>query len=116
LKYLQATGEAFSPQKRTSGTSEHESSSLFHAPKMPSWIQIKPAKINADPDPQSRSSTLPRTHSFIHESFKSYGGTISCSTLMNLFWLTFLFFGDKTAVKSVNGKLNMILTRLPSEM
>jgi hypothetical protein len=45
---VQATGEAFSPQKRTSSTYKHEISSLFSIIAM--QIRIQPTKINADLD------------------------------------------------------------------
>jgi hypothetical protein len=54
----QDTGEAFSPQKRTSSTSRHENSVIFFyfcGSFLPSWIririqQIKLMRIHADPD------------------------------------------------------------------
>jgi hypothetical protein len=60
LKDAQATGEAFSPQKRTSSTSKHENSVLF----LFLWVifalmdpDADPAtQINADPDPKPCSS------------------------------------------------------------
>jgi hypothetical protein len=49
----QATGEAFSPQKRTSSTVKHENSGLFYfcGSFLPSWIRIRIRNLNADPDP-----------------------------------------------------------------
>jgi hypothetical protein len=51
IKDAQATGEDFSPQKRTSSTSKHENSGLFLfcGSFLPSWIRIR--NLNADPDP-----------------------------------------------------------------
>ncbi len=48
---VQATGEAFSPQKRTSSTSKHSSLFLFCGSFFHSGIRIQPTKIDADPDP-----------------------------------------------------------------
>jgi hypothetical protein len=54
IKDAQATGEAFSPQKRISSTSKHENSLLF----LYLWVIFvlldpDPAtQIDADPDPQ----------------------------------------------------------------
>jgi hypothetical protein len=53
MKDVKATGEAFSPQQIiTSSTSKHEIYALFSyfcGSILPSWIQIRPNKINADP-------------------------------------------------------------------
>jgi hypothetical protein len=50
----QATGEAFSPQKRRSSTSKDENSvlfSIFFWHFLPSWIGIRISNLYADPDP-----------------------------------------------------------------
>ena len=60
LKDAQATGEAFSPQKRTSSTSKHENSvlfSIFVGKFLPSWIRIR--NLNADPDPANQINAGP---------------------------------------------------------
>ncbi len=44
IKDAQATGEAFSPQKRTSSTSNHENF-YFLGPFLPSWIRIQQLKL-----------------------------------------------------------------------
>ncbi len=53
MKDVQATGGAFSPQQTiTSSTSKHKISALFSyffGSILPSWIQIRPTKINANP-------------------------------------------------------------------
>ncbi len=53
MKDVQATGEAFSPQQdNNNSTSKHNISALFSyfcGLILPSWIQIRPTKINADP-------------------------------------------------------------------
>jgi hypothetical protein len=43
IKDVQATGEAFSPQKRTSSTSKHKISKIYHfcGSFLPSWIRIR---------------------------------------------------------------------------
>jgi hypothetical protein len=54
IKDAQATGEAFSPQKRTSSTKKHENSGLFFyfcGSFLPSWIRIRIRNLSADPDP-----------------------------------------------------------------
>jgi hypothetical protein len=60
MKDVQAIGEAFRPQKRTSSTSKHEISSLFQFfghfyppdpdPHSSVRIQIQLTTISADPD------------------------------------------------------------------
>jgi hypothetical protein len=47
-QYLNATGEAFSPHKRTSSTSKQEVSKLyFHfVGHFPSWIRIRILNLN----------------------------------------------------------------------
>jgi hypothetical protein len=80
LKDAQATGEALSPQKRTSGTSKH--SLLFfyiYGSFLPSWIltririirirmqQLKLMRNLADPDPQ------PKKPKKLSPSFQKYG-------------------------------------------
>ncbi len=53
MKDVQVTGEAFSPQKRTSSTSKHENSVLFFyfcGSFLPSWIRTRIRNLNADPD------------------------------------------------------------------
>ncbi len=70
IKDSQATGEAFSPQKRTSSTSKDENSVLFSI----FWGQFCPpgsgsaifyadpdptAQINADPDPDTDPDPKP---------------------------------------------------------
>jgi hypothetical protein len=66
MKDVQATGEAFSPQKRTSSILKHEISSLFcifmghfcpTEPESGSAFRIQRTKFNADPF-GSGSSTL----------------------------------------------------------
>ena len=59
-KDAQSTGEAFSPQKRTSITSKHENSVLFFyfcGSFLPSWIRIR--NLNADPDPATQINADP---------------------------------------------------------
>jgi len=53
IKEAQATGEAFSSQKRTSSTSIDENSVLFYffGSFLPSWIRIRIRNLYADPDP-----------------------------------------------------------------
>jgi hypothetical protein len=54
VKDSQATGEAFSPQKRTSSTSKDENSLLFLnflGSFLPSRIRIRIRNLYADPDP-----------------------------------------------------------------
>jgi hypothetical protein len=69
IKDAQATGEAFSPQKRISSTSKDENSVLFFYffwSFLPSWIRIRnlyadpdpEAQINADPDPKPSIAVL----------------------------------------------------------
>jgi hypothetical protein len=48
MKDVQATGEAFSPQKRTSSTSKHEISSLF-------FYICGPPGPDLDPDPSGQN-------------------------------------------------------------
>jgi hypothetical protein len=52
MKDVQATGEAFSPQKRKSSISKHEiflTFFYFSGSYLTSWIRIQPTKTNADP-------------------------------------------------------------------
>jgi hypothetical protein len=59
IKDIQATGEVFIPQKRTSGTSKLKFSSLLwvifgplgFGCVFPMRIRIQPTKMNKDPDP-----------------------------------------------------------------
>jgi hypothetical protein len=54
LKDVQATEEAFSPQKRTSSkikTWNFLTLFYFRGSFLPSWIRIQPTKVNADPKP-----------------------------------------------------------------
>jgi hypothetical protein len=60
IKDAQATGEAFSPLKRTSSTSKHEKSILFFyfwGVILPSLIRIR--NLNADPDPATKINADP---------------------------------------------------------
>ena len=55
IKDLQAIGEAFRTQKRTSSTSKdeiYELFSIFSGPFLPSWIRILIVNPNTDLDPQ----------------------------------------------------------------
>ncbi len=58
MKDAQATGDAFSSQKKPSSTSKPEISSLFSlfgsGSALETRIWIQPTKINADLDPQPR--------------------------------------------------------------
>jgi hypothetical protein len=54
IKYAQATGEAFNPQKRTSSTSKHENS----VPVLFRIQQLKLMRIHADPDPDPKPCFL----------------------------------------------------------
>ncbi len=50
MEDVQAIGEAFSPQKRTSSTSKREISFFYFCGSfLPSWIRIQPTKIITDP-------------------------------------------------------------------
>jgi hypothetical protein len=68
MKYVQTSGEAFSPQKKIYSTSDHEIFSLvsIFGSFLPSWIWIQPTKIKADPYGIG-STTMARTV-----------GTVSC--------------------------------------
>jgi hypothetical protein len=62
IKDSQATGEAFSPQKRTSSTSKDENSvlfSVFWGSFLPSWIRIRIRSLCADPDPTAQINADP---------------------------------------------------------
>jgi hypothetical protein len=61
IKDAQATGEAFSPQKRISRTSKHDNSGTFFyfsGSFLPSWIRIR--NLNADPDPATQINADPQ--------------------------------------------------------
>jgi hypothetical protein len=51
---VQATGEVFIPQKKTSSTSKFELSSLLWV-IWPFWIRIRIRITNADPDPADQN-------------------------------------------------------------
>jgi hypothetical protein len=65
IKDSQATEETFSPQKRTSSTSEHENSllfSIFVGHFLPTWIRIRiqiRIQNGADPDPETQINADP---------------------------------------------------------
>ncbi len=73
MKDVQATGEASSPQNRTSITSKHEIASPF--PFL--WIsfpriRIQPIEIHTDPDPQHSINAEFCIHSFKDVELKYY--------------------------------------------
>jgi hypothetical protein len=60
---VQVTKEAFSSQKRTSGTSKHDISQIFSTfvgHFCPSWIRIRIRIPNTDPDPLTRLDPDPQ--------------------------------------------------------
>ncbi len=60
--YVKATGEAFSPQNRTSSTLKNELYLLFYVRGsfLPSWIQIRIANPDLDTDPETPLNPDPK--------------------------------------------------------
>jgi hypothetical protein len=64
MKGVQATGETFSSQKKTSSTSKHKNLLTFSFlwVILPSCIRIQATQTNADPDPQHRKKVTVLLH------------------------------------------------------
>ncbi len=80
---VQAIGEVFIPQKRTSSTRKFEFASICGS-FWPSWIRIRFLIPNADPDPADQTecgsgSTTLRFLQFLFKSNKVSPGTVLCS-------------------------------------